>query len=104
MTDLFFCSIDPISLNCQGEDIGTRYRTGVYYTTPAEQPLLKEIFNKIEQEIGKPIAVELEPLRNFYKAEEYHQDYLDKNPKGYCHIPIALMNMAREANKKPDKQ
>ena len=100
LTELFFRSIDPTSLNRQGDDRGTRYRTGIYYTSSAELPLLKEIFDKVEHNIGKPLAVELEPLRNFYKAEEYHQDYLDKNPAGYCHIPHALMAMAREANKK----
>ena len=99
LTELFFRSIDPTSLNRQGDDIGTRYRTGVYYTSAAELPLLKDIFNRVEQAIGKPLAVELEPLKNFYKAEEYHQDYLDKNPEGYYHIPRALMTMAREANK-----
>lgn len=100
LTELFFRSIDPTSLNRQGEDIGTRYRTGIYYTSDADLPLLKEIYNRIEQAEGKPLAVELEPLKNFYKAEEYHQDYLDKNPAGYCHIPHALMLMAREANNK----
>ncbi len=100
LTELFFRSIDPTSLNRQGEDIGTRYRTGIYYTSEADVPLLKEIYNRIEQAEGKPLAVELEPLKNFYKAEEYHQDYLDKNPAGYCHIPHALMLMAREANNK----
>ena len=99
LTELFFRSIDPTSLNRQGDDIGTRYRTGVYYTSAAKLPLLKDIFNRVEQAIGKPLAVELEPLKNFYKAEEYHQDYLDKNPEGSCHIPRALMTMAREANK-----
>ena len=99
LTELFFRSIDPTSLNRQGEDTGTRYRTGVYYTSAAELPLLKDIFNRVEQAIGKPLAVELEPLKNFCKAEEYHQDYLGKNPEGYCHISHALMAMAREANK-----
>ena len=100
LTELFFRSIDPTSLNRQGEDSGTRYRTGVYYTSAAERPVLEEIFNEVEQRIGETLAVELEPLKNFYKAEEYHQDYLDKNPAGYCHIPHELMAMAREANRK----
>lgn len=99
LTELFFRSIDPTALNRQGDDIGTRYRTGVYYTQSTELPLLKEIFSEVENKIGEPLAVELEPLRNFYKAEEYHQDYLDKNPAGYCHIPYALMAMARKANR-----
>ena len=100
LTEMFFKSIDPTSLNKQGEDVGTRYRTGVYYTSEEDLPLFKEIFAKVEQEIGQPLAVELEPLKNFYAGEEYHQDYLDKNPGGYCHIPFSLMAMAREANKK----
>ena len=99
LTRLFFHTIDPTSLNRQGEDTGTRYRTGIYYTSPEELPLLKEVYSEVEQTIGKPLAVELEPLRNFYKGEEYHQDYLEKNPAGYCHIPRALMEMAREANR-----
>ena len=99
LTSLFFRSIDSTSLNQQGNDIGTRYRTGIYYTSADDLPILKRIYDDIERTVGEPLAVELEPLRNFYPAEEYHQDYLDKNPSGYCHLPYALMIMAREANK-----
>lgn len=99
LTSLFFRSIDPTSLNQQGNDIGTRYRTGIYYTSADDLPTLKRIYDDIERTVGEPLAVELEPLRNFYPAEEYHQDYLDKHPSGYCHLPYALMIMAREANK-----
>ena len=99
LTTLFFRSIDPTSLNQQGNDIGTRYRTGIYYTSADDLPTLKRIYDDIERTVGESLAVELEPLRNFYPAEEYHQDYLDKNPSGYCHLPYALMIMAREANK-----
>jgi len=49
--------------------------------------------------VGQPLAVQLQPLENFYKAEEYHQDYLDKNPQGYCHLPVELFKMAKEANR-----
>ena len=100
LAELFFRSIDPTSLNRQGEDCGTRYRTGIYYTSATERTLLEEVFSEVEQHIGEPLAVELEPLKNFYSAEEYHQDYLDKNPAGYCHIPHELMAMARETNRK----
>lgn len=100
LVELFFRSIDPLSLNRQGNDCGTRYRTGVYYTDNEDVVKIKSIFDAVEQSIGESLVVELEPLKNFYQAEEYHQDYLDKNPGGYCHIPIELMMMARLANKR----
>lgn len=88
LTDLFFCIIDPLSLNKQGHDIGTRYRTGVYYTDETERPVLESVFARETARAGAPLAVELEPLRNFYGAEERHQDYLVANPGGYCHLPL----------------
>ena len=100
LLELFFRSIDPTSLNRQGEDCGTRYRTGIYYTSEEDTTTIKGVYSGIERIIGEPLMVEVEPLRNFYAAEEYHQDYLDKNPRGYCHVPFELMIMAREANKK----
>jgi peptide methionine sulfoxide reductase msrA/msrB len=99
LIEMFFRSIDPTSLNQQGEDCGTRYRTGIYYTDNEDLPIIKQVYNAVAEKIGEPLAVELMPLECFYPAEEYHQDYLDKNPTGYCHIPMALMLMAREANK-----
>lgn len=100
LVELFFRSIDPLSLNRQGEDYGTRYRTGVYYVDNDDVNCIKAIFDAVEESVGKSLAVELKPLKNFYPAEEYHQDYLNKNPNGYCHIPTSLMMMARLANKK----
>lgn len=100
LVELFFRSIDPLSLNRQGNDCGTRYRTGVYYADNEDVAKIKSIFDVVEKDIGEPLVVELEQLKNFYPAEEYHQDYLDKNPNGYCHIPTSLMMMARIANKK----
>lgn len=96
--ELFFRSIDPTSLNRQGEDVGTRYRTGVYYTDAGDRPLFEALFLHVEAAVGQPLAVELEPLQNFYPAEDYHQDYLDKHPDGYCHLPWSLMEFAKEAN------
>ncbi len=95
LTDLYFHSIDPLSLNKQGEDTGTRYRTGIYYTDQEDLPILKKVYDQVASQYDTPLAVELEPLRNFYTAEEYHQDYLDKNPTGYCHLPKALFEFAR---------
>lgn len=87
---LYLNSIDPTSLNRQGNDVGTQYRTGVYYTSPAQKPAILGELRRVESLTDKPVVVEVLPLENFYPAEEYHQDYLDKNPGGYCHLPAAL--------------
>ena len=98
VVELYFHSIDPLSLNQQGNDIGTRYRTGIYYTDQEDRATIERVYRAVERGVGEPIVVELEPLRNFYDAEEYHQDYLDKNPAGYCHLPYYLFEYARKAN------
>ena len=98
VVELYFHSVDPLSLNCQGNDIGTRYRTGIYYTDESDRSVIEEIYRQVEQSVGASLVVELEALRNFYSGEEYHQDYLDKNPGGYCHLSRALMEYARKAN------
>ena len=86
LLDLFFKTIDPTSLNQQGEDIGTRYRTGIYWVNTEDEKAVTEALSELQRNYEKPIVVENEPLKNFYSGEEYHQDYLDKNPSGYCHI------------------
>ena len=98
LIELYFKAIDPLSLNRQGEDEGTRYRTGIYYSNAEDLPVIKEVFAQVQEALGAPLAVEVEPLRNFYSAEEYHQDYLEKNPDGYCHLPSALFEFAKKAN------
>ena len=98
---MFFKAIDPTSLNKQGEDEGTRYRTGVYYVDPDDLPKIRTVFDEVQRETDAPIVVEVQPLENFYPAEDYHQDYLNKNPDGYCHLPLALFRFAREA--RPEK-
>lgn len=95
LTELYFTIIDPLSLNKQGGDIGTRYRTGVYYTEEADRALIASVFEAEARRLGAPLVVELEPLRNFYLAEERHQDYLDKNPDGYCHVPLKTFRYLR---------
>ena len=91
--DYYFLTVDPVSVNRQGYDIGIQYRTGIYYTDPKHLPVAKQKLAGVEREISKPLAVELLPLENFYPAEEYHQKYLDKNPGGYCHIPARLLDL-----------
>lgn len=99
LVELYFHSVDPTLLNRQGGDVGTRYRTGIYFTSPEDLSVIQAVYDKVAAEYDIPLVVELQPLMNFYPAEEYHQDYLDKNPEGYCHIPLALMEFARMANR-----
>lgn len=86
-----FRMIDPISLNQQGGDVGTQYRTGIYYENRADLPIIKAFIAHEQQAYSAPIAVEVEPLKTFWPAEEMHQAYLEKNPHGYCHINFGLI-------------
>ncbi len=95
LAELYFDIIDPLSLNQQGHDTGTRYRTGIYYSDPSDLPVLQEVYSAVEARVGQPLEVELEPLRSFYEAEERHQKYLDKNPDGYCHLPLRTFKYLR---------
>lgn len=83
---LFYAAIDPLSVNRQGPDIGTQYRSGIYYTDPADQAIIEGSLQDLAASLGKKPAIEAGPLLRFDLAEEYHQKYLDKNPGGYCHI------------------
>lgn len=96
LLNLYYKTIDPTSLNKQGNDRGTQYRTGIYYTDPAERPVIEQSLEALQKNYSKPLAIEVAPLKNFYPAEDYHQDYLDNNPGGYCHINPALFRLARE--------
>ena len=96
---MFFVAIDPTSLNKQGHDEGTRYRTGIYYTDAADRAAIDRVYAEVQSEYAQPLVVEREALTAFYPADEYHQDYLDKHPDGYCHLPKALIDFARQANK-----
>ena len=84
----YFRVIDPFSINKQGNDRGRQYRTGVYYLDEADREVIAHLFAEEEKQLGRKIAVELEPLRHYILAEDYHQDYLKKNPGGYCHIDV----------------
>ncbi len=97
LLELYFKAIDPTSLNRQGNDVGTQYRTGIYYIDADDLPEIEQAYKAEQQHYALPLAVEKLPLKNFYTAEEYHQDYLVKNPRGYCHIPDALFEYARQA-------
>ena len=77
--------------------VGSQYRTGIYYVDPGDRPVIEEAWRAEQARHAQPLAVEKLPLVNFYAAEDYHQDYLEKNPRGYCHLPAALFKLAREA-------
>lgn len=94
---LYFDAIDPTSVNRQGGDRGLQYRTGIYYTDSADEPVIRAELDTLAARLSAPVAVELKPLQNYYSAEEYHQDYLDKNPGGYCHIGPAKFEHAKES-------
>lgn len=83
---LFYEIIDPTSINRQGNDRGTQYRSGVYYVDQQDRDTIDKSIVELQKKYDKPLVVEVKPLENFYLAEEYHQKYLDKNPGGYCHI------------------
>ncbi len=83
----YFYVVHPEEKNRQGNDIGSQYQAGVYYTDLKAKEICEEIFKLIKPK-HKEFYVELEPLTCFYEAEEYHQRYLDKNPNGYCHVPF----------------
>ena len=100
LLQFYFKAIDPESLNKQGEDEGTRYRTGVYYTDEADLKVIQEEFARQQQVLDGPILVELQPLNNFYPADEYHQDYLIKNPAGYCHLSPEIFALAKSYKSK----
>ena len=74
----FLRAIDPFSVNKQGGDVGIQYRTGIYYTDTADKTIIESTLARAQAFEGKPFAIEVLPLENYYSAEEYHQDYLDK--------------------------
>ncbi|MDO4321612.1 MAG: peptide-methionine (S)-S-oxide reductase MsrA [Lachnospiraceae bacterium] len=95
LLQLYYKAIDPTSVNRQGGDIGTQYRTGIYYIDLADEPRVKASLTALQEQYSEPVMVEALPLSNFYTAEEYHQKYLIKNPDGYCHLSLALFEAVK---------
>lgn len=91
LTEHFFLIINPLTLNRQGNDSGSQYRSGVYYTDESDLELLQQVRDAEQEKYTAPIQTELLPLRCYYLAEDYHQDYLEKNPGGYCHIDFSSL-------------
>ena len=84
----YFKVINPTSLNKQGNDVGSQYRTGIYYTDEGQLEEVEKVMEVESEKYDKDLVVEVEPIDNFYKAEGEHQDYLAKTPGGYCHIDL----------------
>lgn len=92
LLEYYFRIVDPTSLNKQGNDRGTQYRTGIYYTKAEDEKVVTQALENLQKKYDKKVVIENKPLENFYLAEEYHQDYLKKNPNGYCHIDLNKAN------------
>jgi len=91
LLERFFKIINPTSLNKQGNDVGSQYRSGIYYKNKKDLEIIKEAIQKEQKNHTKPIVTEVLPLTHYYLAEEYHQDYLEKNPDGYCHVDFSSL-------------
>lgn len=102
LLSIFYRVIDPLSVNRQGNDRGIQYRTGIYYTDPKDEIVVRESLLALETSLGNKTAIECMPLNDWCTAEEYHQNYLDKNPRGYCHIPSRMFEEAERSNPIPE--
>ena len=91
--------IDPTSIDKQGHDEGHQYRTGIYYIDNNGIDIINESINQLQKQYDKEIVVEVLPLDNFTIAEEYHQEYLIKNPTGYCHVDPKMFEIAKKYKK-----
>ncbi len=97
LLEIFFVVHDPTTLNRQGNDVGTQYRSGIYFTTPEQQQVAQALIDELTQDdaFGRPIVTELEPLDNYWPAEAYHQDFFERNPhQGYC-MAVAAPKVAK---------
>ncbi|GKX28211.1 peptide methionine sulfoxide reductase MsrA [Vallitalea longa] len=88
LLDAYWEIVDPTALNRQGPDIGSQYSTGIFYTNEDDRKVIEESKERQQVKYRAPIVTAIEPLKCFFNGEEYHQKYLKKNPKGYCHIPL----------------
>ena len=96
LTEYYFLIIDPTSINKQGNDVGVQYRTGIYYEKEEDAEVIWQVYKTKEEEEGRSFVVEVEMLSDYTKAESYHQNYLQKVPNGYCHIPSKYFNIGEK--------
>ena len=104
LLECFYEIIDPTSLNQQGEDVGVQYRTGIYFIDDSEKEVMMESIELLSEKYKDVIVIEVKALENYYSAEEYHQNYLDKNPTGYCHIDTAMFERATQLVERQGKE
>lgn len=100
----YFSIVDPTSLNRQGPDKGTQYRSGIYYTDEHDHSIITSFIKKEQSKYTEPIVTEVKKLENFFEAEEYHQKYLEKNPSGYCHINLSPLKKYEKYKKQPKEE
>ena len=87
LLEIFFVVHDPTTPNRQGNDVGTQYRSGIYFTTPEQQDEARALIDELTRDgvFGRPIVTEVQALDNYWPAEDYHQDFFERNPhQGYC--------------------
>jgi peptide-methionine (S)-S-oxide reductase len=97
LLEIFFATHDPTQRNRQGNDVGTQYRSGIYTTTAEQQQVARELIRDIGQDqlFGAPVVTEVEPLAHYFAAEDYHQDFFERNPsQGYC-VAVAAPKVAK---------
>ncbi|MDL2225139.1 peptide-methionine (S)-S-oxide reductase MsrA [Eubacteriales bacterium OttesenSCG-928-M02] len=97
LLELYFKSVDPTSINKQGENEGVLYRTGIYYTDENDLPIIQKCMEELQAGLAEKVAIEVGPLRNYYIAKDHHQDRLNRDPGAVCHIPEALFEYAAKA-------
>ena len=90
MLEIFFVIHDPTTLNRQGNDTGTQYRSGIYFSQPEQELVAREVLAEVAGAYGRPVVTELVPVSNYWPAEDYHQDFFERNPQqGYCQAVAA---------------
>ena len=97
LLEIFFATHDPTQLNRQGNDVGTQYRSGIYTTTPEQKDVADDLIREISQDklFGAPVVTEVAPLAHYFPAEDYHQDFFERNPhQGYC-MAVAAPKVAK---------
>lgn len=94
---MYYDTIDPVSVNRQDGDVGSQYRTGIYYVAESDRAVIDDSIKNLQKNYDRAIAIEVKPLKNYFAAEGYHQKYLNRNPNGYCHIRTDQFEKAKLA-------